>query len=37
MTIYTIGFTQKMAERFFGLLKENQVQLLVDMLRIRPR
>ena len=31
MTIYTIGFTQKTAEHFFQLLKEHQVQLLVDI------
>lgn len=31
MTLYTIGFTQKSAERFFGLLKENEVQMLVDI------
>ncbi len=31
MTIYTIGFTQKTAERFFTLLKDHQVQLLVDI------
>lgn len=31
MTIYTIGFTQKTAERFFELLKEHQIQVLVDI------
>ncbi len=31
MTIYTIGFTQKTAECFFGLLKEHQIQLIVDI------
>ena len=31
MTLYTIGFTQKSAERFFGLIKENEVQILVDI------
>jgi uncharacterized protein (DUF488 family) len=33
--IFTIGFTQKPAERFFGLLKENNVDLLIDIRR-RP-
>lgn len=31
MTIYTIGFTQKTAERFFGLIKESEAQILVDI------
>lgn len=31
MTIYTIGFTQKTAEQFFGLLKQEEIQLLVDI------
>lgn len=31
MTIYTIGFTKKTAECFFTLLKEHQIQLLVDI------
>lgn len=31
MVIYTIGFGKKNAEQFFGLLKKNQVQLLVDV------
>lgn len=31
MTIYTMGFTQKSAERFFKLLKEHRIQLLVDI------
>lgn len=31
MTIYTIGFTKKTAEGFFTLLKEHQIQLLVDI------
>jgi len=35
MKIYTIGFTQKRAEEFFGLLVENEVQRLVDI-RLRP-
>lgn len=33
--LFTIGFTQKNAERFFGLLKENQVSKLVDI-RLKP-
>ena len=35
MQIYTIGFTQKSAETFFRLLRENHVQRLVDI-RLRP-
>jgi uncharacterized protein (DUF488 family) len=35
MKIYTIGFTQKTAEKFFGLLRSNQIQRLVDI-RLRP-
>ena len=31
MKIYTIGFTQKNAETFFGLLKENGVKTLIDV------
>jgi uncharacterized protein (DUF488 family) len=31
MKLYTIGFTQKTAEAFFGLLRENQVRTLVDV------
>ncbi len=31
MKIYTIGFTQKSAETFFGLLKENGVKTLIDV------
>ncbi len=31
MTVYTIGFTQKTAERFFELLREHQIQMLVDI------
>ena len=31
MTLYTIGFTQKKAEEFFGALRENEIQLLVDI------
>lgn len=33
MKIFTIGFTQKSAETFFGLLKENGVKTLVDVRR----
>ena len=35
MRLYTIGFTQKTAERFFGLLREHDVGRLVDVRR-RP-
>jgi uncharacterized protein (DUF488 family) len=35
MKIYTIGVTEKTAEQFFGLLRENQVQQMVDI-RLRP-
>lgn len=35
MRIYTIGFTQKSAEEFFELLRENNIQQLVDI-RINP-
>ncbi|HLF89798.1 MAG TPA: DUF488 domain-containing protein [Anaerolineales bacterium] len=35
MKIYTIGFTQKSAETFFGLLKTHHIQRLVDI-RLRP-
>lgn len=35
MEIYTIGFTQKSAETFFGLLSANRVSLVVDI-RLRP-
>ena len=31
ITLYTIGFTKKSAERFFGLLKDNHVRQLVDV------
>jgi uncharacterized protein (DUF488 family) len=34
-TLYTIGFTGKSAERFFSLLRDNGVNLLVDI-RLRP-
>jgi uncharacterized protein (DUF488 family) len=35
MRIYTIGFTQKPAERFFGLLREHGVRRLLDI-RLHP-
>ena len=35
MRLYTIGFTQKPAERFFGLLAEAGVGRLLDI-RLRP-
>lgn len=35
MKLCTIGFTEKSAERFFGLLRENAVQVVVDT-RLRP-
>ncbi len=35
MKLYTIGFTQKSAERFFGLLAEHGVKRLVDI-RVNP-
>jgi uncharacterized protein (DUF488 family) len=31
MILYTIGFAQKTAERFFSLLTENQIELLIDI------
>ena len=31
ITLYTIGFTKKSAERFFGLLRDNHVKQLVDV------
>lgn len=31
MTLFTMGFTQKTAEKFFGTLKENKIKLLVDI------
>jgi uncharacterized protein (DUF488 family) len=36
MRIYTIGFTQKPAERFFTLLQERQIGRLIDI-RLNPR
>ncbi len=31
MVLYTIGFTQKSAEQFFELIKENHIDMLVDI------
>ncbi len=31
MTIYTIGFTQKSAKRFFELIKKNNIDILLDI------
>lgn len=35
MKLFTIGFTQKSAQRFFGLLRDNGVRRLVDI-RLKP-
>jgi uncharacterized protein (DUF488 family) len=35
MNIFSIGFTQKSAEEFFGLLKDNKINCLVDV-RLNP-
>ncbi len=35
MKLYTIGFTQKPAERFFGLLAEHGVEQVIDI-RLKP-
>ena len=35
LPLYTIGFTQKSAEKFFGLLEKNRVKTLVDI-RLKP-
>jgi uncharacterized protein (DUF488 family) len=35
MKLYTIGFTQKRAEGFFGLLRDNGIERLVDI-RLKP-
>ncbi len=35
MKLYTIGFTQKTAETFFGLLRQHGIQRLVDI-RLHP-
>ena len=29
--IYTIGFTKKTAEKFFGLISENNIEVLIDV------
>lgn len=31
MTLFTIGFTQKSAKTFFELIRENQIELLIDV------
>ena len=31
MTLYTLGFTQKNAETFFRLIKDNQIEILLDI------
>lgn len=31
MKLFTIGFTQKSAQRFFELIKENKIELLLDI------
>lgn len=31
MILFTIGFTQKTAERFFEIIKENIIELLIDI------
>ena len=36
MKLYTIGFTQKSAQKFFSLLREHGVQQLIDI-RIHPQ
>lgn len=35
MNLFSIGFTQKSAEEFFGLLKDNEIDCLVDI-RLNP-
>lgn len=35
MRLYTIGFAEKSAAQFFGLLESHQIELLVDI-RLRP-
>jgi uncharacterized protein (DUF488 family) len=35
MKLYTIGFTQKSAEKFFGLLKTSGIQQVIDI-RLHP-
>lgn len=31
MKIFTMGFTQKNAQQFFGLISRNKVELLIDV------
>lgn len=31
MKVFTMGFTQKSAEQFFGLISENKIELLIDV------
>ena len=31
MILYTMGFTKKSAEKFFNLIKENNIQILIDI------
>ncbi|ENW02218.1 hypothetical protein F938_00181 [Acinetobacter bereziniae LMG 1003 = CIP 70.12] len=31
MTIYTIGFTKKSANKFFNLIKQNHVKKIIDV------
>lgn len=31
MNVYTIGFTQKKAEKFFGLLRDSEIKTLIDV------
>ncbi len=31
MKLYTMGFTQKSAERFFSLIRQHEIQMLVDI------
>ena len=35
MNLFSIGFTQKSAEDFFGLLKDNNIDCLIDI-RLNP-
>ena len=35
MNLFSIGFTQKSAEEFFGLLKDNKIDCLIDV-RLNP-
>ena len=35
MKLYTIGFTKKTARQFFGLLKSNGIEVLIDI-RLHP-